>query len=91
MSSTVHASCSSGFESGLLDVGGGMLDLGQMCLAPALSDRSGKLVVSNIWGKKRRGSRAEDVVFYTDPRLHPPGHQVPLPSVRGHVVAFPAW
>ncbi len=81
MGSTVQASCPCGFESDLLDVGGGMLDFGEVCLAPALAGRSGKLVVRNFWSKKRRGSRSGNVVFYTDPRLYEQLDEVARPGV----------
>jgi len=70
--STVQASCPCGFENDLLFVGGGMMHFDEVCFAPALAKRTGEIIVRNLWGKGRRGSRSGKFTFYTDPRLHEP-------------------
>jgi hypothetical protein len=72
MGSTVQATCPCGFESDLLRVGGGMTSFDQVCLAPALAERTGEIAAKNFWGKSRRGNRLGKFTFYTDTRLHEP-------------------
>jgi len=72
MGSTIQAQCPCGYESDLLDVGGGMADMGQKCMAPALSNRTGKIVTRNYWGKRSREDKTPSATFYTHPSLHQP-------------------
>ena len=72
MGSTIQAQCSCGYESDMLHVGGGMADMGQRCMAPALSNRTGTLVLRNFWGERSREDKTAGATFYTHHSLHRP-------------------
>ena len=72
MGSIIEAQCSCGYESDPLRVGGGMADMGQRCMAPALSNRTGTLVLRNFWGKRSREDKTAGATFYTHHSLHGP-------------------
>ena len=70
MGSTIQANCPCGFESDGIDVGAGFANPGEICLAPAFSKRTGRIMSSNFWGKSVRGTKSGHAVFYMDPSMH---------------------
>ncbi len=69
MGISIIARCPCGFESDSLLVGGGMADIGGKCLAPALSQQTGKLVVRDYWEPRILSRRSSQLIFYNDPEL----------------------
>lgn len=68
MGSSIEASCPCGYESDLM-VGGGFLDFGTVCLAPALSRRRKAVVERDYYKDPPPMSWAKDLTWYNDPVL----------------------
>ena len=70
MGGTLNASCPCGFEPGLIDVGGGMLNMMTYCGAPALCRKCQTLVVVNYFDEMPKCPTCSDAVTcYNDPAL----------------------
>jgi len=53
----------------MLFVGGGMMDFGEVCFAPALSRRKKAVVKRDYWKEPKPKSWAKDLIWYNDPQL----------------------
>ena len=69
MGSTLQARCPCGYESDFLSVGGGMMDMGNACFAPALSRRRKAVVQRDYLKDPQPKSWAKDLTWYHDPKL----------------------
>jgi hypothetical protein len=69
MGTTLQAYCSCGYESDILSVGGGMMDMGQVCYAPALSRRRKEVVARDYLKDPQPKSWARDIIWYKDSKL----------------------